>query len=39
MNEKHELVRKLVELIEEDDDVRGAIMACARACPNIKVEY
>ncbi len=28
-----------LELIEEDDDIRGAIMACARACPNIKVEY
>ncbi len=38
-NEKEELARLLVTLIKEDRDVRGAIMACARACPNIMVEY
>jgi hypothetical protein len=38
-DEKERLAKVLIELIEDDNDVRGAIMACAFASPYIDVKY
>ncbi len=34
-NDKEELVKAMIELIESNDEIRWAVQSCARCSPNI----
>ena len=37
MNDGEKLAKAIVELIKNDEDVRSAVIACVRSCPNVVV--